>query len=40
MGISAKVVKTCDKTGGISARIGRTFKETITIFGKTTETCE
>jgi hypothetical protein len=36
----AKVVKTCDKTGGISARIGRTFKETAAMFGKTTETCE
>jgi hypothetical protein len=40
MGIPAKIVKTCDKTGGMSARIGRTFKETAAIFGKTTETCE
>jgi hypothetical protein len=49
MGIPAKIVKTCDKTeiakicdktGEISARIGRTFKETAAIFGKTTETCE
>jgi hypothetical protein len=38
--ISAKIVKTCDKTGGIAARIGRTIKETAAIFGKTTETCE
>src|SRR5690349_4877896 len=36
----AKVTKTGDKTGGISARIGRTFKATATIFDKTTETSE
>jgi len=36
----AKVVKTCNKTGGISARIGRTVKETAAIFGKTTEIFE
>ena len=35
----AKIVKICDKTDGISARIGRTFKETAAIFGKTTTTC-
>jgi hypothetical protein len=36
----AQIVKTCDKTGGISARIGRTFIGTTAIFGKTTETFE
>jgi hypothetical protein len=36
----AKIVKTCGKTGGISARIGRTVKEIVAIFGKTTETFE
>ena len=35
----AKVIKTCDKTGGISARIGRIVKAIATIFGKTTATC-
>ena len=35
----AKVAKTCDKTHGISARIGRIVKEIAMIFGKTTETC-
>ena len=39
-GIPAKIIKICDKTGGMSARIGRTFRETAAIFGKTTETCE
>jgi len=39
-GIHAKIVKTCNKTGGMSARIGRTFKETAAIFGKTTKTFE
>jgi hypothetical protein len=39
-GIPAKIIKICDKTGGMSARIGRTFKGTAAIFGKTTETCE
>ena len=34
----AKIVKTCGKTGGTSARIGRTVKEIAAIFGKTTET--
>jgi len=38
--ISAKIVKTCDKTGGIAAKIGRTFKGTAANFGKATETCE
>jgi hypothetical protein len=38
--ISAKIVKTCDKTGGIAAKIGRTVMGTAAIFGKTTETCE
>jgi hypothetical protein len=35
----AKVSKTWDQTGGISARIGRIVKEIATNFGKTTETC-
>jgi hypothetical protein len=39
-GAPAKIVKICDKTAGSSGRIGRTFKETAAIFGKTTETCE
>jgi hypothetical protein len=39
-GSLAKIVKICDKTDGISARIGRTFKEPAAIFGKPTETCE
>lgn len=39
-GNHAKIAKTRDKTGGMSARIGRTFKEIAAIFGKTTETCE
>jgi hypothetical protein len=36
----ARIVKTCGKTGGISARIGRTVKEIVAIFGKTTEIFE
>lgn len=40
MGVSAKIVKICDKTDGISVRIGRTVKATAAIFGKTTETYE
>jgi hypothetical protein len=39
-GISAKIVKICDKTDEISARIGRTFRATAGIFDKTTETSE
>lgn len=39
-GIPAKTVTICDKIGGISARIGRTFKETVPIAGRTTEICE
>lgn len=37
-GAQAKIVKTCGKTGGISARIDRTVKEIVAIFGKTTKT--
>lgn len=39
-GNHTKIVKTCDKTGGICVRIGRTLKGTAAIFGTTTETCK
>ena len=36
-GSHAKIVKTCDKTGGICIRIGGTFEQTVRICGKTRE---